>query len=263
MLRLDNVRIPTRVAIACFLPLFAFTVFAGKDMLEKRAEFASTESIVVVAQAAPMISSLVHELQKERGASAGFINSAGKSLADTLRNQRPSTDKMLASSQRQMGELAKSHAGTKFARDLDDAQSKLGGLQATRTGVDAFAITSQKSTEYYSTTIASLIAIVDSISEMSEEGRIVRQAIALSSHARRKEFAGQERAMGAVGFTSGEFALEPYQAFTRAANLGNAQAAAFRRNATAAQVEYVADMLKGPVQDDLLRMRAIAAASSI
>ncbi len=67
--------------------------------------------------------------------------------------------------------------------------------------------------------------------------------------------------MGAVGFTSGEFALEPYQAFTRAANLGNAQAAAFRRNATAAQVEYVADMLNGPVQDDLLRMRAIAAAS--
>ena len=96
---------------------------------------------------------------------------------------------------------------------------------------------------------------------MSEEGRIVRQATALSSHARRKEFAGQERAIGTVGFTSGEFTQESYQAFTRATNLGNAQAAAFRRNATPAQVEYVTDMLKGPVQDDLLRMRAIAAAS--
>jgi len=98
MLRLDNLGISTRVAIACLLPLFAFTIFAGKDLLEKHAEFADAESIAVVAQAAPMISSLVHELQKERGASAGFINSAGKSLADTLRNQRPATDKMLASS---------------------------------------------------------------------------------------------------------------------------------------------------------------------
>jgi methyl-accepting chemotaxis protein len=261
MLRLNDLGISTRIAIACLLPLTAFTIFAGKDLLEKRAAFAGAESIAVVAQAAPMISNLVHELQKERGASAGFINSKGKSLADTLRNQRPSTDKMLATSRRQMEELAKSNAGTKFARDLDDAQSKLGGLQATRTAVDAFAIASQKSTEYYSTTIASLIAIIDSISEMSEDGRIVRQATALSSHVRRKEFAGQERAMGSVGFTSGEFAQEAYQAFTRAVNLGDAQAAAFRRNATAAQVEYVDDMLKGRVQDDLLRMRAIAVAS--
>ena len=261
MLRLDNLGISTRVAAACLLPLIAFTAFAGKDLLEKRADFAGADSIAVVAEAAPMISNLVHELQKERGASAGFINSEGKSLADTLRNQRPATDNMLANSLRQMGELTKSNAGTKFARDLEEAQSKLGNVQATRSAVDAFAITSQKSTEYYTSAIASLIAIIDSISEMSEQGKIVRQAAALSSHVRRKEFAGQERATGSVGFTSGKFAQETYQAFTRAGNLGEAHAAAFRRNATPAQVEYVANILKGPVQDDLLRMRAIAAAS--
>jgi methyl-accepting chemotaxis protein len=261
MLRLNNLGIATRIAIVCLIPLIAFTAFAGKDLLDKRADLASAESIAVVAEAAPMISNLVHELQKERGASAGFINSAGKSLADTLRNQRPATDQKLASSLRQMDGLIKSSAGSKFARDLEDARSKLGGLQATRDAVGAFSITSQKSTEYYSATIASLIAIIDSISEMSEQGRIVRQAATLSSHVRRKEFAGQERATGSVGFTSGKFAQETYQVFTRAGNLGEAHAAAFRRNATPVQVEYVANVLKGAVQDDLLRMRAIAAAS--
>jgi methyl-accepting chemotaxis protein len=261
MLRLNDARISVRIAIACLLPLAAFTAFAGKDLLERHSALSSAESIAVVADAAPMISNLVHELQRERGASAGFINSNGKSFADTLRNQRPSTDKILATSRQQMGELAKANAGTKFARDLDEAQSTLGGLQATRSGVDAFTINSQKSTEYFSATIAGLIAIIDSISEMSDEGRIVRQAAALSAHVRRKEFAGQERATGSVGFTSGEFAPATYQAFVRTAVSGDSQAAAFRRNATPAQVDYVTDILKGPVQDELQRLRAIATAS--
>jgi methyl-accepting chemotaxis protein len=261
MLRLNNLRISLRIAIACLLPLIAFTVFAGKDLLEKRAALSTAESIAVVAEAAPIISNVVHELQKERGATAGFINSKGKAFADTLRNQRPATDKMLAGSQQQLAELARSNTGSKLARDLDDAQSKLGGLQATRTSADAFTINSQQSTEYYSAAIAKLIAIIDLISEMSDDGRIARQATALSSHVRRKEFADQQRATGSVGFTSGEFTLEAYQAFMRAAIVGDAQAAAFRRNATPAQIEYVAAMLKGPAQDDLMRMRAVAAAS--
>src|SRR5216683_2814964 len=208
---LNNLRISLRIAIACLLPLVAFTVFAGKDLLEKRAALSAAGSIAVIAEAAPAISNLVHELQKERGASAGFINSKGKAFADTLRNQRPSTDKMLAGSQQQLGELARSNPGSKLTRDLDDAQSKLAGLQATRTGADAFTLSSQQSTEYYSAAIAKLIAVIASISEMSDDGRITRQATALSSHVRRKEFAGQQRATGSVGFTSGEFTLEAYQ----------------------------------------------------
>jgi methyl-accepting chemotaxis protein len=261
MLRLNDLKISVRIAVVCLLPLAAFTFFAAKNLLEKRAEFASAESIAVVAEAAPMIASLVHELQKERGASAGFINSKGQSFADTLRDQRPATDKMLATSRQRMADLIKSNAGTKFARDLESAMSKLERLQATRGSVDGFAITSQQSTEYYSAAIAGLIAIIDSISEMSEDGRIVRQATALSSHVRRKEFAGQERATGSVGFTSGEFAEAPYRAFMRASIAGDGQAAAFKRNATPAQIEYVDNILKGPIQDEFLRMRAIAAAS--
>src|SRR5260370_33038776 len=96
MLRLNNLRISLRIAIACLLPLIAFTVFAGKDLLEKRAALSTAESIAVVAEAAPIISNVVHERQKDRGATAGFINSKGKAFADPLRNHRPATDKILA-----------------------------------------------------------------------------------------------------------------------------------------------------------------------
>src|SRR5436305_14626607 len=85
MLRLNNLRISLRIAIACLLPLIAFTVSAGKALLEKQVALSGAESIAAVAEAAPVISNLVHELQKERGASAGFINSKGAAFADTPR----------------------------------------------------------------------------------------------------------------------------------------------------------------------------------
>jgi methyl-accepting chemotaxis protein len=260
MLRLNNLKISVRIAIACLLPLAAFTFFAAKDLVEKRAAFVSAESIAVVAEAAPMIANLVHELQRERGASAGFINSKGQSFADTMRDQRQATDRMLATWQQRSDELIRANAGSKFARNLEAAKSRLDNLSATRRAIDAFSATTQQSTEYYTGSIASLIAIIDAISEMSGDGDIVRQATALSSHVRRKEFAGQERATGSVGFTSGEFAEAPYQAFMRASIAGDAQTAAFKRNATPAQVEYVDSVLRGPTQDDFQRMRSIAAA---
>jgi hypothetical protein len=84
MSQLNNLRISLRIA-TCLLPLIAFTVFAGKALLEKQVALSGAETIAAVAAAAPVISNLVHELQKERGASAGFINSKGAAFADTLR----------------------------------------------------------------------------------------------------------------------------------------------------------------------------------
>ena len=162
LLHLNNLRISLRIAIACLLPLIAFTVFAGKALLEKQAALSDAQRIAEIAEAAPVISNLVHEMQKERGASAGFINSKGAAFADTLRNQRPATDKTLAGAQQRMAELAKANSGSKLARDLGEAQSKLGSVQATRAGVDGFTISTQQSTEYYTAAIAQLIAVIDS-----------------------------------------------------------------------------------------------------
>ena len=99
------------------------------------------------------------------------------------------------------------------------------------------------------------------MSDLTEDGRIVHQAIALAAHVRRKEFAGQERATGAVGFGSGEFAAPVYLNFLRVKTIQDAQAATFRRNATAEQVAYVEDTIKGPVVAELTRLRDIGAAA--
>ena len=78
MLKLSNIRIPIRIAIACLLPLATFTVFAAKDLLEKREIVSTMDAVATVAEAAPMISTIINELQRERGTAAGFVQAKGE-----------------------------------------------------------------------------------------------------------------------------------------------------------------------------------------
>src|SRR5450432_3491703 len=89
MRRLADLPIWSRIAIVCLIPLLAFTGFAGKDVLEKHAQSQAADSASALIEIAPLISGLVHELQKERGSSVGFVSSKGQTLGDTMRNQRP------------------------------------------------------------------------------------------------------------------------------------------------------------------------------
>src|SRR5712692_485253 len=257
MPRLADIRIPVRIAVACVLPLLAFTGFAGKDLLEKRSAYSSSSQIAELAEAAPTITNLIHELQKERGAAVGFVNSRGQSFADALRSQRPLVDQAVATWQQRIATLAKLHVGSKFARDVEAAKSKLADLAGTRSSIDSFAAKSQEAFDYYSSTTSLLATTIDEIGELTEEARIVRQAIVLGSHVRRKEWAGQERETGVAAITLDEFTPSSFFMVIRTRTIQDSQTAIFRRNATQAQIDYVDSALKGPVTDDMMRLRGI------
>src|SRR4029077_18835385 len=134
----------------CLIPLIAFTGFAGKAMLEKRLQSQAADSVSALVEVAPLISGLVHELQKERGSSVGFVSSKGQALVDTMRNQRPATDKALASFRQRIAGFDPSELGAKLGRSLDDAQAALGMLASTRSAIDRLALSAPKAAEYFS-----------------------------------------------------------------------------------------------------------------
>jgi HAMP domain-containing protein len=255
MLRLSSIRIPVRIAIACLLPLLAFIGFASKDLLQKRSDYSGMEQVAEIADATPSITGLIHELQKERGSSIGFVNSKGQSFADVLRGQRQVVDKALATWQQRTAELARQHAGSKLARDIDGAKAKLANLTGMRSSMDSLAAKPQEVFDYYGAVTSLLASAIDEIGEVTEEAGIARQAIALGAHVRRKEWAAQERSTGVVPITTGEFSPASFFTIIRTRTIQDSQAANFKRNATTAQGDYVDSALKGPVTDDLTRLR--------
>jgi methyl-accepting chemotaxis protein len=261
MMKLSNIRIPVRIAIACLLPLLAFTVLTGMQLLDKRAVVSDMNAIAVVAEAAPMISALAHELQKERAASVGYIDSREKSWSDAIRQQRPLTDKALAAWNQRVTEYSTSYAGTKFARNLDTAKTRLAELPKLRSDIDASTSDNQKVMEITVSAVAGLLNVVDTIEEMTDDGRIIRQANALVALMRRKEYAAHGLGYGVIGFGSGAFVPQIYQAFMRSQNLGDAFTTIFARKATPAQIEFVDNTVNGSARDSVNRMRQAAALS--
>ena len=73
---------------------------------------------------------------------------------------------------------------------------------------------------------------------------------------------GQERANGALGFSAGQFSPQLLQTLTRLGGQQEAQAAQFALNASPAQVEAVDAIMKGPIVDEMQRMRSVAMASA-
>jgi len=51
---------------------------------------------IEIVELSVKLSNVLHELQKERGASAGFLSSKGSKFSDTLLNQKKLTDEKLS-----------------------------------------------------------------------------------------------------------------------------------------------------------------------
>ena len=261
MLKLSNIRIPVRIAVACLLPLLAFTVFEVKDVLEQNAELKKDTAIAAVVEAAPIIANVVHELQRERGLTVGYIDSREESLATAMRNQRPQTDKALAVWDQRAAEYEKSYPGTKFANNLDIAKKRLAELPKMRSAIDGSTTDSQKVMEVMVSAVAGLLNVVDAIDDMTENGQIIHQADAMVTLMRRKEYSAQGRGWGMIGFGSGQFIPQIYQAFMRSQNLADAFATIFGRAATQAQIDFVNNAINGQARDAVLKMRQAAALS--
>ena len=79
-----NRSIALRLAVLCLLPLIALAGISGNKLYDEYKRSNDVQFALQILEAAPVISNLVHELQKERGTSAGFIGSKGQSFAEAI-----------------------------------------------------------------------------------------------------------------------------------------------------------------------------------
>jgi methyl-accepting chemotaxis protein len=262
VIRLDRFKISARIGFACLVPMLAFTGFALKNLYDKRIAANSAANVLAVIETAPSISNLIHEAQRERGASVTFVNSKGQALADVMRGQRVATDKAVELWRQQMAGVDRHSLGSQFNKIFDQAETALGSLAGTRANMDALTITGANTAQYFTSLIAQLMSTADMLGNITDDARTIRQANAFAAILKRKELTGQERANGALGFTTGEFSQQVLLTITRLGGSQAAQVAIFDLNATPRQIETVNAALKGPVADEFSRMRAIALASS-
>ena len=170
-----------------------YNSYTNASHLEKR-------SMMGVASA-----NLVHELQKERGFSAGFLGSKGKKFSSELSSQHATTDKLIAELKDHLSLHSMEDNSDLVSKFLNSALSKLETIKSIRTNVLSMKIPTPKAIAFYTSINSDFLKMITEISKESHNSKMTKEMIAYSSFLESKERAGIERAVGASTFATDKF----------------------------------------------------------
>ncbi|WP_086479137.1 nitrate regulatory protein [Oceanospirillum sanctuarii] len=156
-----------------------------------------------------VVTELIHELQKERGLSNIYLVSEGKRFADERVNQLQE----VAIAEKAFRGLLNSfscglHHKASFYSRVAFALNGLDQLAPVRPQISKYQISALEATGHFSQVISRLLQVVFEVADRSTCPETARALVALFNLLQGKEYAGQERAFGAIGFAAGEFDLE-------------------------------------------------------
>lgn len=203
------------VMIAIILPLLALAgFFAALHLETERTTRDNAYWSQKKIHEESHIANLVHQLQRERGYSAGFLASKGQNFADELPRQHAETNTAIDPVLNDTADLRADHA-----ESYDKMMLELDQLEALRAQIVNFEITAKEAVPFYTALIHDLLAVSHHLETGDTRGLLqaILEVRTLISAA--KEKAGLERAAGATGLSS-EFALPLHNRFVL---LGGAQ----------------------------------------
>jgi len=206
------------------------------------------------------ISSLVHELQKERGRTAGFLGSRGNKFAQEIKSQWQLTDQKIEQLKRVLQKYHSNTIDPLIAKRLKKSLEILARLAALRTKVGALSISTPKAISYYTKLNSYFIDTIGLISKKASNPVTVRELIAYTDFLLAKERAGIERAVLSNTFAQDNFLPGFFVKFIRLVSQQEAFLKAFEEAAPSKLVHYYKKVMKDPVVQEVERMENIAIA---
>ena len=174
----------------------------------RESDIASLQRLLQTGQLITAVSELVHQLQRERGASNIWICSHGRLFgAERLARQQD----VSACLQRFYQALppAQSQPGySRFCNLIAAALQTLAGLPVLRQQIGEAALNQVTAMAAFNQVIRTLLNLVFEAADTASHPDISRALIALFSFMQGKELAGQERAIGSAGFAAGQFTAD-------------------------------------------------------
>jgi len=145
---------------------------------------------------------IVHQTQKERGASAGYLGSKGAKFASNLRDQKKLTDKALASL---MDKQKDWDLSSTMRQEMEEFVAKFKQIERIRSSVSSLTLSLPEALKYYTDINLKGLHIVITASRLSNDHVISNELIAIYNFSSAKESAGIERAVLSNVFGADQF----------------------------------------------------------
>lgn len=173
----------------------------------RQCEIEGLEHLLTTSIMVGRIRSLIHGLQRERGATNLFLGSRGQCYAERMIEYRREAGIAEGEVREHLVgwlERPRCHtAASRFFAHVALALHGLGELPRLREKVDRFEISAPEAMERFNDLVRHLLAVVFEAADPVSDPAISSALVALLNFMQGKELAGQERAVGVAGFGLG------------------------------------------------------------
>lgn len=190
------------LSVLTLVPAAVLIIYITTDIFRAYYLLNQAKETIADVELVTFTNKLVHELQKERGMSAGYIGSNGTIFTSRLRKQRAKTD-------REVNNLKTFMIDTNYHEHTNKTTQQLFNnlrqLQTIRQQVDSLSIPLPNALRYYTGNNLLILDLNGHLASELEESSSSERFLTLYNIAYTKEQAGIERAVLNNVFASGKF----------------------------------------------------------
>ncbi|MBE3639113.1 methyl-accepting chemotaxis protein [Mangrovicoccus algicola] len=192
---------------AALLPMAAAVAFAIILIRAEAREMLETRQLGELMQLVDALGDLVHEQQKERGATSIFLSSKGAEFGPQLAAQREATDAASATLTGLIGKLDLATSDPDLSGQTAAILAKLQARPEIRDQVDAQTIPVPDAIGFYTAGNTIMLDQISRIGGRSSDSGVTASLGSFVAFLAAKERAGVERAVASGGFALGRFDL--------------------------------------------------------
>ena len=255
-MNITNLSFRKKIILSLALPMLGFLWLTISSVIGHISVKNEMSSIAPLTKLSVVYSELVHELQKERGMTAGFLGSKGTKFGSNLRTQRQNTDQ-------------KRTKNTSFWHEQDFKRNEVVQLNSAiehalqqidtiRQQVDAQKISIGEAIGYYSQLNKDLLSVAVINAEISTDALVTKETIAYYNFLQGKERAGIERAVLSNTFAKNEFSAGMFAKFITLVSEQNTFFNGFKSFSNAENITFFDQQLDNDAVKEVTKMRTIA-----
>lgn len=254
---LSRLSIRDKLFLLVLPPVIALLLTDLRNLQEAGEDISGYESVKVLVEITQLNSALAHELQKERGMSAGYLGSKGAAFGDALPGQRRLADDRLNAWNKYV--TTHDFSGYPDVKILvENARDGFQRLAQIRSGVSDQTTSLKDTLGFYTTNIAHLLAVPAKATLYTNDSDLSRRLQAYYSFLQGKERSGIERAVLSNAFGADRFAPGLHTRFVRLVSEQDAYLGSFVAFSQAGEAAEYNQFLQSSAHKDVVALRELA-----
>ena len=259
---IGRISIRGRLALLALLPIAALLYFAVVTVVDKNRIYSEVTELHRAVTITTLTSTLVHEIQRERGLAAATTGAKSGEFSQRLIEQQEITDTHLEAVVGQTLYIE----GDTYTRDLRNrlkrALVSLDNRAEWRAQILRNELDIDKVLTLYTDIIAHLVDVIAHLPRLSTNADITTLASSAIQIINAKEKAGLERAVLANAFAANQFSPGMLGVVVALISAQDAYLNVFQQQATPEQRAYFRDQMQGLFAEEVDRMRELAIAGA-